>query len=87
MHEQSLMSDLVRRIELIAQAEHAQRVVNVRVRFGALDHTSPDHFREHFVRAVAGTVAQGAELEVELSDDVTDPQAQSVVLESVDVEH
>ena len=52
----------------------------------ALSHFTPDHFREHFERAAAGTVAEGAEVEVELSEDVTHPDASGVKLESVEVE-
>ena len=53
---------------------------------GALSHFTPDHFREHFERAAAGTVAEGAEVDVELSEDVTHPDASGVKLESVEVE-
>ena len=53
---------------------------------GALSHFSPDHFREHFEDASRGTVAEGAAVEAEMRTDPTEPDAQGVVLESIDIE-
>lgn len=86
MHEASLIKDLVRRIEQIAADEQAAKVVSVGVWLGALSHMSADHFREHFSHATAGTCAQGANLEIELSDDVSDPHAQDLLLRRVDID-
>jgi hydrogenase nickel incorporation protein HypA/HybF len=86
VHEKALMNDLVRTIEARARAEGALRVVRVRVRLGALSHFTAGHFREHFEDAVRGTVAEGATVETELRTDPTEPAAQSVVLEEIDVE-
>jgi hydrogenase nickel incorporation protein HypA/HybF len=82
MHERALMRDLITRIE--AEAGGA-RVVRVRVRLGALSHFTVEHFREHFDDAAHGTVAEGAAVEAELRTDPTEPEAQGVVLESIDV--
>jgi hydrogenase nickel incorporation protein HypA/HybF len=85
-HELSLMTDLLRKIdEVVRQDGGAGRVVSVRVRLGALANISADHFRGHFVDAARGTVAEGAELEIDSSDDRTDPRAQDITLESVEV--
>ena len=86
MHEQSLIEALVRQIEEVAERDGASRVVALHVWCGALSHFTPDHFREHFERATAGTLAEGAEVFVELSDEVTHPDASGVRLESVEVE-
>jgi len=86
MHEHALMNDLMRKIEAEAAAEGAGRVTRIRVRLGALSHFTPEHFREHFVDAARGTLAEGAEVETELRTDPTEPEAQGVVLESLDVE-
>jgi hydrogenase maturation protease len=86
MHESSLMTGLMRQIGEIASAEDASRVVGIKVWCGALSHMSRAHFAEHFAQAAAGTLAEGAVLDVTISDDLTDPRAQDVVLESVDVE-
>ena len=86
MHEASLMTDLMRQIREIAAAEQATRVVGIKVWCGALSHMSRAHFAEHFAHAAAGTLAEGAALDVTISDDLTDLRAQDIVLESVDVE-
>jgi hydrogenase nickel incorporation protein HypA/HybF len=80
------MDDLMRTIELQARADDARRVTRIRVRLGALSHFSPAHFREHFEDASRGTLAEGAEVIAELRVDPTEPEAQGVVLESIDVE-
>ncbi|MGE0681963.1 MAG: hydrogenase/urease maturation nickel metallochaperone HypA [Candidatus Binatia bacterium] len=85
MHELSLLADLLRKIESVARREQADAVTRVTVRVGALCHLSPSHLREHFARAAQGTVAGGARLEIETLTDVTDPHAQEILLESVEV--
>ena len=47
---------------------------------------SADHFREHFVHAAQNTQMNGASLEIELCEDVNDPNAQDIQLISIDVE-
>jgi hydrogenase maturation protease len=86
MHERSLMTSLMRQIRAVAEAEGAARVVGIKVWCGALSHMSRGHFAEHFEQAAAGTIAEGAELDVTVSDDVADPRAQDIVLESVELE-
>ncbi len=85
MHEQSLMTDLMKKIQSIASDQGADRIVKVRVKLGALSHISPEHFREHFVQAAMGTCAENAQLEVELLQDIHDPNAQEILLDSVDI--
>ena len=86
MHEKALMQDVMREIQARAGAEGASRVTRVRVRLGALSHFTPAHFREHFEDAARDTLAEGAEVDAELRTDPTEPAAQGVVLESIDVE-
>ncbi|WP_024328588.1 hydrogenase maturation nickel metallochaperone HypA [Thioalkalivibrio sp. ALR17-21] len=85
MHEHSLMADLLRKIEQVAADNNAERVTRVRVWLGALSHITPEHFREHFEDGTRGTLAEGAELEVETSDDDTHPEAQQILLRNLDV--
>jgi hydrogenase nickel incorporation protein HypA/HybF len=80
------MRDLMRKITAEAEAEGATRVTRIRVRLGALSHLTDAHFREHFEEASGGTVADGAAVEAELRSDPTEPDAQGVVLESIEVE-
>jgi len=86
VHERALMRDVVRRVELEAAAAGASRVTRVRVRLGALSHFTPGHFREHFADAARGTIAEGARVEAELRTDPAEPEAQGVVLESIELE-
>ncbi len=86
MHEHSLLNDLMKIIALVVQQEHAERATKVTIKLGAFSHISPDHFREHFDQAKPGTVAADAILEVYASDDQSDPMAQEMILESLEVE-
>ena len=79
------MADLLRKIEQLAKDAKTDKVTGVKVKLGALSHITPDHFREHFEAAIVGTIAEGATLEVEQSDDQSDPNAQDILLESVDI--
>ena len=86
MHEQSLMRDVMRKIEEVAREDGALRVTRVAVRLGALSHFTPVHFREHFEDASRGTLAEGASVDAELDDDPFADRARDVVIESVEVE-
>jgi hydrogenase nickel incorporation protein HypA/HybF len=84
MHESSLMKGLIGRIDAAARENGLQRVTAVEVWLGALSQISEGHFREHFEHATPGTVAEGAQLSVELSDDITSPNAAHILLRRVD---
>jgi hydrogenase nickel incorporation protein HypA/HybF len=86
VHERALMTDLMREIEAVAADDDATRVTRVSVRLGALSHFTPEHFREHFIDAARGTLAEGAAVDAVLADDTDDPRAAGVVLESIEVE-
>lgn len=86
MHEHALISDLMRQILKTAESERAMAVVGVTVWLGALSHMSAGHFAEHFERAAAGTLAEGATVDAVVSDDIHDPHASSVLLTGVEVE-
>lgn len=86
MHEQTLLRDVMSRIDEIARVEGATRVTRVQVRLGALSHFTPAHFREHFEDASLGTVAEGAVVDAQVVGDATSAGASEVVLESVEIE-
>ncbi len=86
MHEQSLIINLIKKVESIARENGAAKVNSIKVKLGALSHTSPEHFREHFEPLAIGTVADGAELEFIVSEDLEDPYAQDIMIESIEVE-
>lgn len=86
MHEMSLIQDLIRKIETIARENRAERIAAVTIRLGALAHISAGHLREHFQQASLGTCAESARLEIKNSTDETAPDAQDILLDSVEVE-
>ena len=79
------MDDLVRKVLAVAEAEGATSVTRIRVRLGALSHFTPEHFREHWVDASRGTLAEGAKVDAALDAELAGEAAQGVVLESVEV--
>ena len=86
MHDGAVMRDLIGRIVALTEAEGATGVTRVNVRLGPLSHFTPEHFLQHFEDAARGTVAEGAAVEAALDDDTTGPNAQGVLLESVELE-
>ncbi len=86
MHEHSLLNDLMRKIDRVVHEQNVDCATKVTIKLGAFSHISPDHFREHFDQAKPGTVAENAILEVYSSDDQSDPMAQEMILESLEVE-
>jgi Zn finger protein HypA/HybF involved in hydrogenase expression len=46
---------------------------------------TPEHFRDHFALVTQGTVAEGAETEIEVNQDTTAPDAHSVRLLEITV--
>jgi hydrogenase nickel incorporation protein HypA/HybF len=85
MHEQATIRDLVAAVLRVAEENDARRVLRIKVRLGALSHFTPEHFEEHWVDAAAGTVAEHCKVESELADDLTDRNAQGIVLEDVEI--
>ena len=71
---------------LLAFATACISGVAVWVNGHAVSHFTPEHFREHFVDASRGTLAEGAEVDATLATSIDDPKAAGVVLESVEVE-
>jgi len=86
MHEASVMAGLMRRIDEAAKAERAKKIVGLSVWIGALSHMSAEHFAEHFERAAAGSVAEGARLNLTVSPDIGHANAQDILLEKIELE-
>ncbi len=80
------MRSLMRKIDSLAAAEGANKVTTVRVWLGALSHMSAAHFQAHFEQASKAMIAEGASLEIEESTDIDDPNAQDLLLRSIEVE-
>lgn len=79
------MDGLMGTLLQIAKEKNASRITKVRVWLGALSHLSEEHFKYHFDMAARGTLAEGADIEAEESQDLNDPYAQTVLLQSIDV--
>lgn len=85
MHEHAVLRALMREIVRVAAAENARRVTAVHVLLGALSHLTEEHFRDHFAIESRGTPAEGAVVTVEVGVDPFAPDAQTVVLRSIEV--
>jgi len=85
MHEATLLKDIMRKLEHVADEQGAARITAVHLRLGALAHISADHLREHFEEASRGTRAEGARVEIEEVAEIDDPHAQDILLTSVEV--
>ena len=86
MHETALVRDVVQRMIDLTRSTGGCRITRAKLWLGALSHLSAEHFREHFAIEARDTLAASAVLEIEVSDDPFDPDAQRVRLESVDFE-
>ena len=86
MHEGTLIRELVGKVNEIATAEGAARVVSVSVSVGDFSHCSADHLREHFVQESAGTLADGADLKIHAVGSLDDPMSLEIVLDSIELD-
>ena len=85
MHESSLMTGLLKKIESVAIQQKAQKVVAVSIKLGALSNITAGHFREHFEEAAQDSIAAGATLIIEESTDYYEPNAQDILVTEVEV--
>ena len=84
MHEMSLMTNLIRKVEGLAKDQEGARIGRIKIRLGALSHFSKEHFTDHFLIASRGTIAENAALDLHVDDDIHAPTAADVYLEEVD---
>ena len=86
MHEEALLRDLRRKLQEVAHAEGDVPVRRVRLWVGALAHVTPATLRARWAQVVAGTPAEDGRLEVEVSEDTADPDAQGIRIVDVTVD-
>ena len=86
MHEFSMLTGLMRKIESVACEEHAAKVVAVKVKLGSSSHLSPTHLRAQFQMITAGTIAEDARLDIETMSDDTAGDEWELMLDSVEIE-
>jgi hydrogenase nickel incorporation protein HypA/HybF len=65
MHELAVCQGLMTQVEQIARRESAERVTRILLRIGPLSGVEPQLLAEAFPIAAAGSVAAGAELDIE----------------------
>ena len=85
MHEHALFRDLRAKLVEVADLERATSIRRAVIWIGALSHLDEGHLREEWPEIVRGTPAEGAQLDVVVSEDPADPRSSSLVLRSVDV--
>ena len=68
MHELSVCLSLIEEVKRVARQNGAGTVTRIIVKVGPLSGVEPDLLRNAYPLAAAGTVAEKAELEIELSD-------------------
>lgn len=86
MHEASLINDFMKRLQQLAVNEQTGHITRINVWLGALSHMSASHFTDHFKLAAKGTAAEHAILNITRSDNIKHPDAQHIILESVEFE-
>ena len=86
MHELSLINNLLGKIDSVVRENGGKRAVSVEVWLGALSHLSRDRFADYFEQFSKGTLAEDAWLDIQVSDDNDDPNAQQVLLRNVEIE-
>jgi len=65
MHELAICQGLIREVQEVARAHHAQQVACITVRIGPLSGVEPQLLQSAFPLASAGTAASGARLLIE----------------------
>ena len=86
MHEEAMLKDVIRKAEEVARQEGATRVTRVRLWVGARSHLGGPELRARWMAAVRSSPLSEAEVEIETSRDPTDPNAEGVVLRSLDMD-
>ena len=86
MHERGIVDDLIRHAESIC-ANQSGRALRVNLTVGALSGADPHHVSEYMHRLTrVGSPLAGAEVFVDVSSDISDPDAASVRIDSMTFE-
>ena len=81
-----MLQDVVRKAGEVADRQSPARVTRVRLWVGARSHLGGPELKDRWAHAVAGTQLAGSEVEIETSSDRDHPNAESVILRSLDVD-
>jgi hydrogenase nickel incorporation protein HypA/HybF len=85
MHETAVLKNIIKKIVEVGAREKSSSIKSLTIKLGALSHFSPEHFREHFSYDSRGTIAEHAQLNIIQNTDQSDPMAQEVILESIEL--
>ena len=90
MHEQRVVTDLIRRAGEVAAEHHVDRLVAVTVRVGAMSHVPPEAIATGLRQRSPGTPLESARIEVISGPGgaaaLADEHAEDVILQSVEIE-
>jgi len=86
MHEEAMLQDVIRKAEEVARESGPGRVTRVRLWVGARSHLGGPELEARWGHAVSGTALSGARVEIEVSRDGAHPNAESIMLRSVDLD-
>lgn len=86
MHESGVIKEMMASIQKLMADNRLTKLTRIKVRIGALNPCSAEHFREHFDEAAAGTPIKQAALVVDSADDIGADDALSIVLEEIEGE-
>jgi Zn finger protein HypA/HybF involved in hydrogenase expression len=64
MHETSLIQEMLEVVARVQRENHQQPVVSLKVEISEFGGWDPEHFREHFSEAVAGSAWQDVRLDI-----------------------
>jgi len=65
LHELAVCQGLMQQVGLVAEREQASKVISITLQIGPLSGVEAQLLREAFPVAAVGTIAEGAELEIE----------------------
>lgn len=86
MNETNPRRDFIQDLEDKAKEHQARWILKAQVRLGVLSPMDAEQFRENFIAASEGTMAEWAEVEIEESGDMDDPHATDFSLVSLELE-
>ncbi len=64
MHETSLIQEILEVAARVQRENHQHPVVSLKIEISEFGGWDPDHFREHLIEAVAGSVWQDVRLDI-----------------------
>jgi len=87
MHEIHLLNDLINKLESIARENNAKLITKIELRFGALTHISPEHFKYHFANMTKDKeLFDKTQIDIEIIEEIDD-YAFDILIKNVTLEY